>query len=239
MSWLDKMVNKILCAASIDDLDGIIGDLCNEGSNVHAIYHLITPEVIGLSKQTAIHNYSPSWKKEYLEKEYFRVDPVLNIGARSFLPIDWSELPPQGAKSCRFFEAALDHGIPDRGLSIPIRGNYGERALFTVNEKMDTKNSEHSRIQKKRDILTIGMFFHDAFLRINKLTQPRNIMNLSKRERQCLTAAGNSKTAKEIAFNLAISEPAVRLYLRSARFKLKCNTTCGAVAKAVRFGLLD
>jgi DNA-binding CsgD family transcriptional regulator len=63
-------------------------------------------------------------------------------------------------------------------------------------------------------------------------------INLTVRERECLTWAMRGKSAWEIGNILYISEPAVRFYQANARAKLDVTTTREAVVKAYMLGLI-
>jgi hypothetical protein len=70
--------------------------------------------------------FSEAWKERYRSEGYVAIDPVVNVGARSVLPLDWTMLPrarsPQGKSlSCGHWaqRAALAQ-MPNRVLGLRL-----------------------------------------------------------------------------------------------------------------------
>jgi DNA-binding NarL/FixJ family response regulator len=74
--------------------------------------------------------------------------------------------------------------------------------------------------------------------RFSQLKPTRSDIELSTRERDVLRLLADGLTKKEIADKLALSQHTVDNYLRRIYGKLHVNTLGGAVAKALRDGLL-
>lgn len=62
---------------------------------------------------------------------------------------------------------------------------------------------------------------------------------LSPRQTECLRWASLGKTSKETALILGVSERTVNFHLYGAFGKLRVNSKHAAVAKAVKYGLLN
>ena len=74
--------------------------------------------------------------------------------------------------------------------------------------------------------------------RFSQLAPSKTDSDLSDREREVLTLLADGLTKKEIAVRLALSLHTVDNYVRRIYTKLHVNTVGGAVAKAIREGLV-
>lgn len=73
---------------------------------------------------------------------------------------------------------------------------------------------------------------------IGRLTLHRDIMPRSRRESECMALAAPGMRAKEIAYDLHLSEQSVNLYMARARFKFRAVNTTHAAVRAVKMGLV-
>jgi DNA-binding CsgD family transcriptional regulator len=74
-----------------------------------------------------------------------------------------------------------------------------------------------------------------AGLRAENVLRP-----LSPREKQCLESLMQGRAPPgQVADALGLSLSAVHAYLRTARRKLECNTVEQAIAKAIRFDIVQ
>lgn len=180
--------------------------------------------------------YSSDWVEHYREKQYVKIDPVVQVGVRRLLPFDGDELDIKGETPRKFFDEAREFGLGQRGATIPVHGRFGDRALLSVTCNHDEKEWANKRPALMRDFQVLATHFHDMILRIegSETQSPR----LSPRERECLLWAAEGKTAWECAVILGLSEQTVRCYLESARHKLGATSTTHAVAKAIKANLL-
>lgn len=65
--------------------------------------------------------YSPEWIAHYKSQRYVSIDPVVNIGPRSALPLDWARLPRR-KKARRLFGEAKEARVGHQGLAVAVRG---------------------------------------------------------------------------------------------------------------------
>lgn len=181
--------------------------------------------------------YSAEWVHHYCRQNYFEVDPVLPSAMRSLLPLDWGQVDVGSRKVLQFFGEAQEFGVGRHGLSFPIRGRYGETALFSITQDCTRREWDAFRKHCMRDFQILSFCFHELVLR----TESRFIkpVQLSRRERECLYWAARGKTFSEIAIILALSERTVKFYLDVARHKLSATNVTEAVAKAVAANVLD
>ena len=236
---IEEAFNSIFDAENLDDLRKIMGDLCEPLGLANIVYHAVR-----LPKTDALHpmlllTYEPEWVQRYIERDYFKIDPVVVHGRRGFLPVDWSEVDRETAGARRFFAEADGFGVGRQGLTMPIRGPGGERALFTVTANISEVEWQKRRFAYMRSFQLMGHFFHDRAVQLGGFRLADRSPELSRREKECLQAIARGKAPKQIASDLRLSTSAVQLYLQSARQKLGCKSIAEAAVISHRFELLE
>ncbi|WP_375264160.1 autoinducer binding domain-containing protein [Palleronia sp.] len=216
------------------DFETFIDDLCQNLEFDYASYAAINP-VTGLVQGYA--NYSPEWKLHYAKRGYHRIDPTLRLASKSIAPVDWARFERNDKFEAVFF-SAHDFGITPRGLTVPVRGPYGDCGLLSVTRDC-SQNEWQSLIRQQASALQLAaVHMHDAIMQSDILSRVLRRPQLSSREREILqwTAAGKSQS--EIGDILTISHRTVEVHLRSAREKLGALTTAQTVGRAVGLGLV-
>jgi DNA-binding CsgD family transcriptional regulator len=186
-----------------------------------------------------LQTYDSAWVNRYIELGYLRSDPVVQVTRRSLLPLDWIDIERSAPGAREFFSDADRFGVGRNGLSFPIRGVHGERALFTVTANVADEVWSALRLRSLRDFQTISHYIHDKVVRIFRVQPAEPARAPSPQERRCLEAFGRGHTPKQIAAEMRLSDSAVRLYLHAARQKLSCVTITQAVSRALRLAIID
>lgn len=181
--------------------------------------------------------YDDDWKQHYAEREFHRIDPTLHSARRSIAPVDWSRLE-RDIDYLTVFNDARDFGISDQGVTIPVRGPFGDvgglsltaggsRAAWT------TLCRENIHLWQ-----ALAVHVHDLVIRSDSFSNLLRGPTLSSREREILQWTAEGKSQQDIGDILAISHRTVEVHLRSARHKLYALTTAQAVGRAISMGLI-
>ena len=179
--------------------------------------------------------YSSDWVEHYKDRHYVKIDPVVRLGMRRLLPLDWDEFgQPKGALKT-FFGEASEFGLGCRGLTIPVHGQGGDRALFTITSDLPEREWKQEKLEYMRDFQLLAVHLHDKVLELEG--RPVFRTKLSPRELECLQWVSEGKTAWECSVILGLAEHTVRCYLESARYKLGASSNTHAVSIAHRAGL--
>lgn len=203
----------------------------------HVVYHYLGGSFHAPPKVLGFTTYSKDWVNQYLANDYAQIDPVVQRGLRTILPFEWSELKIDRPEQQEIFIQSQKFDLGAAGLSIPICGLDGEKALFSVtSSQADTFNGP-MRVCYIRDYQLLAVYVHESFMRLNDLL-PEERLVLSHREKECLLLASQGLLGKEIAHQLKMSEPAVRLYLRVARHKLGAASVSSAIIAAKARGFI-
>lgn len=182
--------------------------------------------------------YSPEWVTHYKTQRFVDVDPVIQVGLRRMLPIDWAEFDLNNQKVRRLFGEAGEFGLGRQGISVPVHGRHGDRALVSITSDAADRDWEHLRLHYLRDFQLLALHMHQAILRLEGSRRPE-LPTLSPRERECLQWIAEGKTYWECATILGLSEHTVRCYLESARHKLGAANNTHAVSKVGKAYLLS
>ncbi|EJC80779.1 response regulator containing a CheY-like receiver domain and an HTH DNA-binding domain [Rhizobium leguminosarum bv. trifolii WSM2297] len=230
-------LDRISASPTLQDLETTL----NEVRHIYAISHMVlhvTRSSAGADNNPLLMlTYPPEWVKQYLDRDYFSIDPVVRLGRRGFLPLEWSASKWDSGRAHGFFKEAMGFGIGCQGVTLPVRGPHGERSLFTVTSNHPDLYWRQFRTDSMRDLQFLAHHLHDRAMILSGLRKPA-IANLSGRELQCLEMTASGLMAKQICARLSISVSAVQLYLASARRKLTVATTSEAVAKATALELI-
>jgi hypothetical protein len=170
-------------AASVEELSAILFDLRNENGLAHLVYHAAFVPAFDKANPLLLLTYDDAWVKRYMERDYFRIDPVVLAGRKSFLPIDWLTVEHSSKEACHFFAEAESYGVGRHGFTLPIRGPAGERALFTITTNATDEHWHRWRFSHLRDFHLLAHYFHDRAMRLAGLRYNNVMRPLSPRER--------------------------------------------------------
>ncbi len=202
------------------------------------ISHVTYSCVSSAGQKYSFGTYSDEWRARYLEKNYARIDPVIQGVSKNCHPVDWKRLDWSSKTARAFFKDAMEHGVGNQGYSVPIRGPNELFALFTCNHSCDDKEWAAFISDHRRELLLIGHYVHHKALEFEFGRQLDVVRPLSPREIDAMTMIALGYSRAQVASSLSISEHTLRAYIESARFKLGASNTIHAVARALSLGLI-
>ncbi|SDC91201.1 helix-turn-helix transcriptional regulator [Ruegeria marina] len=200
----------------------------------HAAYAGINPAA------GAIHGYvtyADDWKQHYQQQGFHMIDPTLHMSRRSIAPVDWSRLE-RNKEFKRVFCDAHDFGLCDQGLTIPVRGPYGDVGLLSVTRDCSSEEWRKLVSHVISDLQSMAVHIHDTVMSSDQLGQILYHPALSARELEILQWVAAGKSQQDIGDILLISHRTVEVHLRSSREKLCALTTAQAVGRAIGRGLI-
>ncbi|MBE0452105.1 LuxR family transcriptional regulator [Roseovarius autotrophicus] len=200
----------------------------------HVAYAGINP-VTGTSH--GFMTYDIDWSSHYLENKFYEIDPVLHKARQSIAPVDWARLE-RGAEFQTVFRDARAFGITDRGLTIPVRGPFGDVGGFSVLRDCPRREWEMLLGGIIGELQAAAVHMHDTIIRSEPLSRVLNAPSLSTREIEILQWTAAGKSQQDIGDILSISHRTVEVHLRSARQKLQALTTPQAIGRAINLGLI-
>jgi DNA-binding CsgD family transcriptional regulator len=190
------------------------------------------------SNPRVITTYPEEWSRHYFEQQYFDVDPAVAIGMAGIMPFDWHSGSVPSRRARRFFGEALEFGLAWNGLSIPIRGAYGETALFSVNSPLAKADWQHFKTAHLGELIILAYLFHLRILDTTTTPESEEKLFLRPRERQVLLWTSRGKSSWATGIILGLSEATVNFYIRNATARLRAANKTEAVAIALTHHLL-
>ena len=186
----------------------------------------------------AVSTYSREWQRQYFQKQYHSVDPVVKRGGVAILPFDWEDLPNRDDDpvALSFFVDATRHGVGCNGLSIPVRNQKNTHSLVSFSSDLPRREWDSLKQVNMTCLQELSALIDSAAGISSNL--PSSPVELSRREEQCLIWAARGKTCREVAGILGLSTCSVRAYLDTARHKLHCINLTHAVGVALATGLI-
>lgn len=182
-------------------------------------------------------SYPNAWKEHYQRYNLHEQDPAMLHAQRSQAPIPWSRLVDDPLYD-NLFSAAADFGIPKTGVTIPVRGPYGDKGLLSGTRKMRSEAWDAHLFRILPSMQVEAALLHDSVMQQGVVMRAISPPSLSLREIEILQWSAAGKTQSDIADILSISSRTVEVHIRSARNKLGSMTTAQAVARAVGMGII-
>lgn len=216
------------------ELTGILDQVCQRYEFDYAAYAGTNPVQGGVHGYV---NYPDAWREHYVQHGFHRIDPTLVMASRSIAPVDWRRLE-HDENFQTVFRNAQDFGITERGLTIPVRGPYGDVGMLSVTRDCAPEEWESLIRHVVGDLQAVAVHLHDTVMRSDVLMRAMRFPALSTREREILQWIAAGKSQLDVADILSLSQRTVEVHLRSAREKLYSLTTPQAIARAIALGLI-
>ncbi len=200
----------------------------------HAAYAGMNPAA---GKVSGYVTYGDDWKEHYQQQGLIMIDPTLHMSRRSIAPVDWSRLE-RSPEFQRVFRDANDFGLSDQGITIPVRGPYGDIGLLSATR--DCSKDEWRKLVPNviTELQSMAVHIHDSVVTSDAATSALYHPTLSSREAEILQWVAAGKSQQDIGDILSISHRTVEVHLRSSREKLSALTTPQAVGRAIAIGLI-
>lgn len=166
---------------------------------------------------------SPDWVSHYTKQRFALFDPVLRWAYSNVGAVRWSAFPIDDPK--RVISQAQTFGM-----------RYGV-TVSVFDGSVDAQRSFASFTRADREYTDLEMKLLQAYLmrRHNETAPPTN---LTKAELEALSMVKAGQRLKEIAFELNVSEGAIKQRLKNAKLKLGAKTGTQAAALANQYGLI-
>ncbi len=231
---LEALCEFVQNARDLSDLQTATERLRNICNVAHVVYHWVNSR----GERFGAGTYRQEWVDRYVEKDYLRMDPVILGCLQRFNPVDWKELDWSSRAARAFLREAIEYGVGNQGLSIPIRGPAGQFALFTISDNCTDEDWAEFIDEHMRDLIVIAHEFNKKALDFEQWGDSATMSALSPRELAAITYLARGLSRAQAAREMDISEHTLRVYIEAARHKLGALNTTHAVARALSRGLI-
>lgn len=170
-----------------------------------------------------VNAFPPEWIMHYTRQRFMLFDPVVKWAYANVGAIRWSELTDDDPK--RIIAQAQTFGM-----------RYGVTvSVFDCNADAQRSYATFTLPDREYTDLEVKLLLAYLTRRHNETAPPTN---LTKAELEALGMVKDGKRLKEIAFELSVSEGAVKQRLKNAKLKLGAKTGTQAAALASQYGLI-
>lgn len=234
-TWQENQLQALQSIQSEQQLFQTIASLGSELGFDYCTYGLRAPLPLATPKTLIFSNYPTAWQARYHAKNYLAIDPTVQHGMRSLLPVVWTD--DLFSPVCELWEEARSFGLR-YGQAQSIRDFNGVIGMLTLarsNEPITETELEAKRF--KMAWLTQTAHFGMSRCLTPKL-MPEADAKLSNREIAVLRWTADGKTSGEISSILNIAERTVNFHINNAIIKLNATNKTSAAVKAAMLGLL-
>ncbi|MCG8355772.1 MAG: LuxR family transcriptional regulator [Kiloniellales bacterium] len=185
--------------------------------------------------------YPEEWIQRYRQMDYEYVDPVFTKAALSVMPFRWDELMPDFLATERrqmLYNESKDIGVAPVGMTVPLHGPESGIAALHMTGRLSPSEMDEVWNVHRFTLSALAVVTHDSILRVASIQGSFNPVELTDRERECLTWTSKGKSVSEIGEILKISTATVKFHLRNASEKLDTYSKHHAAVRAVVLGLI-
>jgi len=165
----------------------------------------------------------PEWVDHYTKNRYMLFDPVIRWAYANVGALRWSEIDVEDPR--KIIAQAQTFGL-----------RYGA-AISVFDGNADGQRSFASFVRNDRDYTDLELNLLHAYVKRRHLEMAPPT-NLTSAELEAVSMVRDGKRLKEIAFDLNITEGAVKQRLKNAKVKLGAKTGTQAAALASQYGLI-
>lgn len=193
-----------------------------------------------LVKPFIVRTQGAEWTDAYTTKGCAMKDPLVQLAARSLLPIDWAQF--RQARRRVGCEDNGWHGAGDerlQGLTIPVRGPTNSIwALLHATRHGLEAEWKAQRPQLIKELVHVAHYVHQRAHHMHQEEAPVDLHTMTRREIEAMEYIAEGKSVEATAASMRISAQTVKDHLDSARYKLQALNRAHAVTKAIRAGLI-
>lgn len=228
MNNILRLIQENQSIGSVDELTQLLSKLSDLLESDYFLLGISLSPKLRESSTLIIDNYPTEWRKQYDQRGFMHIDPIVQYSAKNALPINWEQILPKGNV---IFEEARCNGLR-AGYSIPIHGRQGEFGMLsfaTANQASFKDNMNHLSLAQ----LVVPIIIHN----LSKITKSQNSqqikVHLTRRELEVIAWAAEGKSTWDIATILNCSERTVKFHISNLCLKLGAINRCQAISKAI------
>lgn len=237
LAFLLDLIHSCLFCVTEEKLKDIVSELKCLFPYEYAVcaLHKTDPSSVDVSKSFINVSYPLEWCELYIEKEFDKVDPIVQESTTRQGIQYWSDTYERYDNAEVFKRYSRDFFLSE-GYSYGVTSLNGQqRSLFSFSGK---EVERHPRTELILDYAVPHL--SEAFNRIVECGKEKKPLSvpLSSRETEVLKWVKDGKSTWEISVILSISSNTVKFHLKNIMQKLQAVTRTQAVASALEFGII-
>jgi LuxR family transcriptional regulator, quorum-sensing system regulator SolR len=233
--WQDEQLQVLLADDNEHRVFERIAQIARKLGFDHCAYGVRPPLPISRQRIVMFNTYPTEWRDRYARKNFLAVDPTVQHGLRSPLPVVWSD--EFFAQSPEFWEEARAHDLR-YGWAQPCRDAQGVLGMLTVARSHDELDADEMQDKSIR-LSWLTQITHIAMTRIVvKKLVPEASVKLSNKEIDVVRWTAEGKNAAEIGEIMNLSARTVTFHINNVVKKLNAANKTAAAVRAAMLGLL-
>jgi DNA-binding CsgD family transcriptional regulator len=239
---LFEYVERFNCTKSLSDLFGcLVAAADRQGYGQVAYGPLTYNEPLHLPDHVSpfvAMNFPRDWRDRYVARKYYAIDPVVVFTPCLTRPFLWSWLqqrPHLEPSQRMILEEAREAGLKN-GVSVPLHGPWGRVAVLSF----ASRDEDCEPMARLSHLNALAALFQAAFSDLSRRVDraPDAPIQLSPREKDCLTWTALGKSSWDIGTIMRISEHTVNFHIKNAMRKLGTTSRMEAAIKSIRLNLI-
>lgn len=234
-AWQEDQINALLSIQDENSRFQMITSFAQELGFEYCAYGVRLPLPFSRPKTVMFNNYPLAWQESYQEKGYLAIDPTVQHGMRSLLPVLWSDDLFAGARE--LWEDARSFGL-QHGWAQSSRDFNGVGGLLSLARSGESL----SDLELDDKSLKMSWLTQVAHLGLSQQVTAKMVpearVKLTDREVAVLRWTADGKTSGEISEILNISERTVNFHIQNSMLKLNAANKTAAAVRAAVLGLL-
>lgn len=233
--WQDEQLGVLYRARSARQLFDELARIARRLGFDHVSYGVRPPLPLTQPRILVFDTYPLPWHERYAARNYLAIDPTVQHGLRSLLPLVWSDELFQSVRG--FWEEARAHGLR-YGWAQPCRDPAGIAGMLTVSRSHEELTDAELRI-KAPQLAWLTQVAHAGMARLLlRRCLPEPAQALTRREVEVMRWTAEGKTAEQVAAILGISTRTVNFHVANVVAKLGVANRTAAAIHAAMLGLL-
>ena len=233
--WQDEQLQLLLAEDNEYRLFDRVSDIARKIGFDHCAYGVRPPLPVSRQRIVMFNTYPTEWRERYARQNYLAVDPTVQHGLRSAMPVVWSD--EFFANAREFWEEARAFKLC-YGWAQPCRDAQGVLGMLTVarsHEELSDAEMQETSIR----LSWLTQITHIAMTRILvKKLVPEATVKLSQQETAVIRWTAEGKSAAEIAEIMGLAVRTVTFHINNVTNKLNAGNKTAAAVRAAMLGLL-
>ncbi len=233
--WQDDQLQVLLAEENEYRVFDKIAEIARKLGFDHCSYGIRASLPVSRQRIAIFDTYPTEWRDRYVRQNYLTVDPTVQHGLRSLLPIVWTDELFERARD--FWEDARAYDLR-YGWAQPCRDAQGVLGMLSVVRSHDELSPTEMQ-EKSIRLAWLAQITHIAMARIVvKKLVPEASVRLSNKETAVIRWTAEGKSAAEIAEIMGLSPRTVTFHIGNVVKKLNAANKTAAAVRAAVLGLI-
>ncbi len=213
-----------------DTIKSLLETVCKEFGIANITYTRVVDYSMVHPETLLLGTYSDAWVERYQTRKYYFIDPLVPIAGGVDKPVFWSDIRTHSVEEDNFFADALQYGILDTGLLIPLGLSGSGFATFVINSRFENDTVVDGSKRFVKDMECLALIIHEAVPAGNNVKSVG--LTLLPKEVEILRWLSMGRSVDEISLIRGEDRVSIDEDLSNCRTKLSVKTDEQAIQVA-------